>query len=83
MWLESSPQLKKVQVNAVSSGYSGFLPQGKLTGWDSLYGPTLIASRRCGDPVLVGKLNKQITFIIYFSGRPVQCKAVHEQCHLL
>ena len=41
----------------VFSGYSGFLPQGKLTGWDRYYGPTVIGSRCCGDPALVTKLN--------------------------
>jgi hypothetical protein len=40
MWLEPSPHVKRVKVNStlcrkswVLSGYSGFLPQGTLTGW--------------------------------------------------
>ena len=39
----------------VSSGYSGFLPQGKLTGWVRQKGPTVIGICCCGDPALVGK----------------------------
>jgi hypothetical protein len=36
----------------VSSGYSGFLQQGKLTGWVR---HTVIGICCCGDPALVGK----------------------------
>jgi hypothetical protein len=43
----------------VSSGYSGFLPQGKLTGWVRQKGPTVIGICCCGDPALVGKLKKK------------------------
>jgi hypothetical protein len=39
----------------VFSGYSGFLPQGKLTGWVRQKGPTVIGICCCGDPALVGK----------------------------
>ena len=35
--------------------YSGFLPQGKLTGWVRQKGPTVIGICCCGDPALVGK----------------------------
>ena len=30
-----------------------------MTGWDRYYGPTVIGSRCCGDPVLAAKLNKK------------------------
>jgi hypothetical protein len=39
MWLEPSPHVERVKKSTlcrkswVFSGYSGFLPQGKLTGW--------------------------------------------------
>ena len=40
----------------VSPGYSGFLPQGKLTGWVRQKGPTVNGICCCGDPAaLVGK----------------------------
>jgi hypothetical protein len=39
----------------VFSWYSGFLPQGKLTGWVRQKGPTVIGICCCGDPALVGK----------------------------
>ena len=66
--LEPSPHVKRVKSTLcrkswVFSGYSGFLPQGKLTGWDRYYGPTVIGSRCCGDPALVAKLNKKYIYI--------------------
>ena len=57
---QSSCEKSKSQRSAESRGfpprgYSGFLPQGKLTGWVRQKGPTVIGICCCGDPALVGK----------------------------
>ena len=57
-WTRTQSSFEKSKVNALPK-VVGFLPQGKLTGWDRYYGPTVIGSRCCGDPALVAKLNKQ------------------------
>jgi hypothetical protein len=53
MWKEQKSTL--CRKSWVSSVYSGFLPQGKLTGWVRQKGPTVIGICCCGDPALVGK----------------------------
>ena len=59
--------LEQTRKSWVFSGYFGFFPQGKLTGRGRLYGPTVIGSRCCVDPVLVAKLNKKKSTHLTFS----------------
>jgi hypothetical protein len=52
---EKSKKATLCRKSWVFPGYSGFLPQGKLTGWVRQKGPTVIGICCCGDPALVGK----------------------------